>query len=287
MSAPKIRTLTGTSRLAGVMGWPVSHSKSPRLQGYWLAKYGIDGSYMPLPVEPKNFQAALESLRNLGFAGVNVTIPQKEMALPECDELSERARRIGAVNTVTFAKDGRIQGDNTDGYGFIENLRQEAPDFDFGTGPAVILGAGGAARAVLVALLDEGCPEIRLTNRTRARAEELAEALNDPRIRVVDWPLAKSGMADAALLVNSTALGMVGQPKLDIDLDGLPQTTLVTDIVYAPLITDLLDQAQKRGNRVVDGLGMLLHQARPGFRRWFGIDPEVTPQLREFVLSPD
>ncbi|MDP2699255.1 shikimate dehydrogenase [Thalassospira sp.] len=287
MSAPKIRTLTGTSRLAGVMGWPVSHSKSPRLQGYWLAKYGIDGSYMPLPVEPKNFQAALESLRNLGFAGVNVTIPQKEMALPECDELSERARRIGAVNTVTFARDGRIQGDNTDGYGFIENLRQETPDFDFGSGPAVILGAGGAARAVLVALLDEGCPEIRLTNRTRARAEELADALNDPRICVVDWPLATSGMADAALLVNSTALGMVGQPKLDIDLDGLPQTALVTDIVYAPLMTDLLDQAQKRGNRVVDGLGMLLHQARPGFRRWFGIDPEVTSELREFVLSPD
>ncbi|MBO9506853.1 shikimate dehydrogenase [Thalassospira sp. A3_1] len=281
------RTLSGTSRLAGVMGWPVSHSKSPRLHGYWLAKYGIDGSYMPLPVEPKNFQDALKSLRNLGFSGVNVTIPQKEMAMPECDELSDRARRIGAVNTVTFAKDGRVLGDNTDGFGFIENLRQEALDIDFASGPAVVLGAGGASRAVLVALLDEGIPEIRIANRTRKRAADLATEINDPRIKVVNWPLDPADLADALLVVNTTSLGMVGQPKLEIDLEGLPKTALVTDIVYAPLITDLLAQAKKRGNPVVDGLGMLLHQARPGFHRWFGIDPEVTPELREFVLSPD
>ncbi|MCC4239932.1 shikimate dehydrogenase [Thalassospira povalilytica] len=281
------RTLSGTSRLAGVMGWPVSHSKSPRLHGYWLAKYGIDGSYMPLPVEPENFQAALISLRNLGFSGVNVTIPQKEMAMPECDELSDRARRIGAVNTVTFAKDGRLLGDNTDGFGFIENLRQEAPDIDFTSGPAVVLGAGGASRAILVALLDEGSPEIRIANRTRARAEDLVREFNDPRLTVIDWPVSPDALSDVSLLVNTTSLGMVGQPKLDIDLDGLPTSALVTDIVYAPLITGLLQQAKDRGNPIVDGLGMLLHQARPGFHRWFGIDPEVTLELRDFVLSPD
>ncbi|HAY49997.1 shikimate dehydrogenase [Thalassospira sp.] len=281
------RTLSGTSRLAGVMGWPVSHSKSPRLHGYWLAKYGIDGSYMPLPVEPENFQAALISLRNLGFSGVNVTIPQKEMAMPECDELSDRARRIGAVNTVTFAKDGRLLGDNTDGFGFIENLRQEAPDIDFTSGPAVVLGAGGASRAILVALLDEGSPEIRIANRTRARAEDLVREFNDPRLTVIDWPVSPDALSDVSLLVNTTSLGMVGQPKLDIDLDGLPTSAMVTDIVYAPLITGLLQQAKDRGNPIVDGLGMLLHQARPGFHRWFGIDPEVTQELRDFVLSPD
>ncbi|MBN8195259.1 MULTISPECIES: shikimate dehydrogenase [Thalassospira] len=281
------RTLSGTSRLAGVMGWPVSHSKSPRLHGYWLAKYGIDGSYMPLPVEPENFQSALISLRNLGFSGVNVTIPQKEMAMPECDELSDRARRIGAVNTVTFAKDGRLLGDNTDGFGFIENLRQEAPDIDFTSGPAVVLGAGGASRAILVALLDEGSPEIRIANRTRARAEDLVREFNDPRLTVIDWPVSPDALSDVSLLVNTTSLGMVGQPKLDIDLDGLPTSALVTDIVYAPLITGLLQQAKDRGNPIVDGLGMLLHQARPGFHRWFGIDPEVTQELRDFVLSPD
>ena len=207
--------------------------------------------------------------------------------MPECDELSDRARRIGAVNTVTFSKDGRMWGDNTDGYGFMENLRQEAPDVAFCSGPAVVLGAGGASRAILVALLDEGSPEIRIANRTRKRAEELAKEINDPRIKVVDWPLAPDALCDVSLVVNTTSLGMVGQPKLEIDLDGLPISALVTDIVYAPLMTDLLVQAKARGNPIVDGLGMLLHQARPGFHRWFGIDPEVTQELRDFVLSPD
>ncbi len=278
------RTLSGTSRLAGVMGWPVSHSKSPRLHGYWLAKYGIDGSYMPLPVVPENFADALKSLKNLGFSGVNVTIPHKEVTLAQCDQLSDRAKRIGAVNTVTFSEDGLILGDNTDGFGFIENLRQNAPDSAFASGPAVVLGAGGACRAILVALLDEGCPEIRLTNRTRKRAEDLARELDDPRIKVFDWPLSADALDQASLVVNTTSLGMVGQPELAIDLDGLPQTALVTDIVYAPLMTGLLCQARDRGNPVVDGLGMLLHQARPGFERWFGIDPEVTAELREFVI---
>ena len=286
-SRTSYRTLSGTSRLAGVMGWPVSHSKSPRLQGYWLANYAIDGSYMPLPVAPENFETALTSLRDLGFAGVNVTIPFKETAMRACDELTDRAKRIGAVNTVTFAKDGRLLGDNTDGFGFIENLRQEAPDTAFCSGPAVVLGAGGASRAVLVALLDEGCPEIRLANRTRKRADDLAGEINDPRITVIDWPVAPSALENASLVVNTTSLGMVGQPALEIDLTGLPTSALVTDIVYAPLITDLLAQAKDRGNPIVDGLGMLLHQARPGFHKWFGIDPDVTPDLREFVLSTD
>lgn len=286
-SRTSYRTLSGTSRLAGVMGWPVSHSKSPRLQGYWLANYAIDGSYMPLPVAPENFETALTSLRDLGFAGVNVTIPFKETAMRACDELTDRAKRIGAVNTVTFAKDGRLLGDNTDGFGFIENLRQEAPNTAFCSGPAVVLGAGGASRAVLVALLDEGCPEIRLANRTRKRADDLAGEINDPRITVIDWPVAPSALENASLVVNTTSLGMVGQPALEIDLTGLPTSALVTDIVYAPLITNLLAQAKDRGNPIVDGLGMLLHQARPGFHKWFGIDPDVTPDLREFVLSTD
>lgn len=287
MSNPvAIHTLSGISRLAGVMGWPVSHSKSPRLQGYWLAKYGVDGSYMPLPVAPENFAASVRALRDLGFAGVNVTIPFKQAVFAVCDELSDRAKRIGAVNTVTFSADGKILGDNTDGFGFIENLRQSVPDIDFSSGPAVILGAGGASRAVIVALLDENCPQIRLINRTTKRAHDLADEIGDDRITVVNGPIGDADLCDASLLVNTTSLGMVGQPALEIDLAGLAQNTIVTDIVYAPLKTDLLLQAEARGNQVVDGLGMLLHQARPGFHKWFGIDPVVTSALREFVLSP-
>ncbi|OKH87353.1 shikimate dehydrogenase [Thalassospira sp. TSL5-1] len=280
-----IRTLSGTSRLAGVMGWPVAHSKSPRLQGYWLAKHGIDGSYMPLPVAPENFASAVKSLRDLGFAGVNVTIPHKQAVFDVCDELSVRAQRIGAVNTVTFAPDGKILGDNTDGFGFIENLRQSTPEIDFTSSPAMILGAGGACRAIIVSLLDENCPEIRLLNRTKSRAQALADDVNDPRIQVIDWNQAHHCLDDAALLVNTTSLGMIGQPPLEIDLAGLAAQAIVTDIVYAPLKTGLLAQAEAQGNRIVDGLGMLLHQARPGFHRWFGVDPAVTSELRDFVLA--
>lgn len=284
-NSDRLQTLSGTSRLAGVMGWPVAHSKSPRLQGYWLAKYGIDGTYMPLPVVPENFASAVKSLRDLGFAGVNVTIPHKQAVFDVCDELSDRAQRIGAVNTVTFADDGKILGDNTDGFGFIENLRQNVPDIDFARGPAIVLGAGGACRAIIVSLLDENCPEIRLLNRTKARADALADEINDSRITVVEWDRINQCLEDAALLVNTTSLGMVGQPPLEIDLAGLAKQAIVTDIVYAPLKTGLLAQAESRGNPVVDGLGMLLHQARPGFHRWFGIDPVVTPELRDFVLG--
>ena len=275
--------LSGRSRLAGVMGWPVEHSRSPRLHGYWLQQHGIDGGYLPLPVRPEAFADALVALAELGFRGVNVTVPHKEAALAACNQVESQARRIGAVNTIVF-ENGRRIGSNSDGFGFLENLRQGAADWRADRGPAVVLGAGGAARAVLVALTDEGCPEIRLLNRTRSRADALAAALGGP-IRVSAWEARSQALSDAALLVNTTSLGMAGQAPLALDLAWLPAGALVTDIVYQPLETALLAAARTRGNPVVDGLGMLLHQARPGFEAWFGVRPEVTAELRRFVLD--
>jgi len=275
---------SGKARVAGVFGWPVGHSKSPRLHGYWLDRYKIDGAYIPLPVAPENFIEALRALPRLGFAGANVTLPHKEAALAAVDRADPHARRIGAVNTIVTAPDGTLDGSNTDGYGFLENLRQGAPGFDAAAGPAVVLGAGGAARALIAALIDAGAPEIRVVNRTPERAEKLIEALGGP-CRMVPWAERAAALDGAALLVNATRLGMAGQGPLDLPLDGLPKSALVNDIVYAPLETPLLKSAKARGNRTVDGLGMLLHQARPGFRAWFGVDPEVTPALRAFVLA--
>jgi shikimate dehydrogenase len=275
---------SGKARVAGVFGWPVGHSKSPRLHGYWLDRYKIDGAYIPLPVAPENFIEALRALPRLGFAGANVTLPHKEAALAAVDRADPHARRIGAVNTIVTAPDGTLDGSNTDGYGFLENLRQGAPGFDAAAGPAVVLGAGGAARALIAALIDAGAPEIRVVNRTPERAEKLIEALGGP-CRMVPWAERAAALDGAALLVNATRLGMTGQGPLDLPLDGLPKSALVNDIVYAPLETPLLKSAKARGNRTVDGLGMLLHQARPGFRAWFGVDPEVTPALRAFVLA--
>lgn len=276
--------LSGKARVAGVMGWPVSHSRSPRLHGFWLREHGIDGAYVPLPVRPEDFTAAVRALPKLGFAGANVTVPHKEAALAACDEVSPLARRIGAVNTLVCRPDGSLYGDNTDGFGFLENLRAGCPGWRPEAGPAVVLGAGGAARAVVAALLDAGCPQVRLTNRTRDRAAELAADLGGA-IEVVAWEERSQALADAGLLVNTTTLGMTGAPPLDLALDSLPAAALVTDIVYAPLVTDLLARAQARGNAVVDGLGMLLHQGRPGFEAWFGVRPEVTPALRAAVLG--
>ena len=275
--------LTGRARLAGVMGWPVGHSRSPRLHGYWLAQHGIDGAYLPLPVRPEAFAGALRALGDLGFRGVNVTLPHKEAALAACDQVDPEARRIGAVNTIEFV-DGALRGSNTDGFGFLENLRQGAPSWQPTAGPAVVLGAGGAARAVLVALADAGVPRILLLNRTRDRAESLAAELGGP-IDVRAWEERAEALGDAGLLVNTTSLGMAGQAPLDLALDALPRSALVTDIVYQPLETALLVAARARGNTVVDGLGMLLHQARPGFEAWFGIRPEVTEALRQFVMA--
>jgi len=279
-----MRTLTGRARLAGVMGWPVAHSRSPRLHGFWLAQHDIDGAYLPLPVHPQNLAAALRALPLLGFTGVNITLPHKAAALALVDRVSEEAQRIGAINTVVVAADGLLEGSNTDGYGFLAHLKASAPAWRASDGPAVLLGAGGAARAIAVALLGAGVPELRLANRTARRTAELAEALG-PRVEPIDWEQRSGALDGAALLVNSTTLGMAGQPPLKISLHRLPRPAVVYDIVYVPLETPLLAAARARGNISVDGLGMLLHQALPGFAAWFGVTPEVTPELREFVLA--
>lgn len=276
--------LTAKAMVAGVMGWPVGHSRSPRLHGWWLDRYGIDGAYIPLAVPPDRIAEAVRALPALGLRGANVTVPHKEAVIAACDRVDPVARRIGAVNTLVVADDGTIEGRNTDGFGFMENLRADRPDWRADAGPAVVLGAGGAARAILVALADAGAPEIRLLNRTRGRAETLASELGGP-IRVLPWEERAFALAEAALVVNTTTQGMGGQPALDLDLDRLPPAALVTDIVYTPLHTPLLKAALERGNPVVNGLGMLLHQARPGFEAWFGRVPEVTPELRRFVLE--
>jgi shikimate dehydrogenase len=279
-----IQTLTGASAVAGVFGWPVNHSRSPRLHGYWLRKYGIDGAYVPFATHPSKLEQAIRALPALGFRGGNITLPHKERALDHVDAVTPVAKRIGAVNTLIVREDGSILGDNTDGYGFLAHLIATRPEWSGDKGPAVVLGAGGAARAVVVALLEAGVPEIRLVNRTTRRAEELAAAIGGPiTVKAGD----ERGLAfkDAALLVNSTNLGQAGQAPLDVALDHLPTEALVYDIVYTPLMTELLKAAQARGNPIVDGIGMLLHQATPGFAAWFGREPEVTPELRSFVLG--
>lgn len=277
-------TVTGHGRIAGVIGWPVAHSQSPRLHGFWLRRYGVDGAYVPLAVDPTHVEEAIRALPYLGFRGSNVTVPHKETAFRLSDRLTERARRIGAVNTLIVEPDGTLLGDCTDGYGFIENLKAGASGWQGPAGPAVVIGAGGAARAVIVALLDAGVPEIRLSNRTRERAERLAREFG-PAVTVVDWDHRASALADAAVVVNTTTQGMQGHPALDLSLDRLPESAVVTDIVYTPLETPLLAAARAHGCVTVDGLGMLLHQARPGFAAWFGVEPEVDDALRAHVLA--
>ncbi|WP_377191872.1 shikimate dehydrogenase [Ruegeria meonggei] len=270
--------------LAGVIGHPIAHSKSPQLHGYWLKAYGLAGHYVPMDVAPEDLETVLRTLPKAGFAGTNVTVPHKEAALRLADHVSDRAALIGAANTLVFQDDGSIHADNTDGYGFMQNLRSGAPDWIPADGPAVVFGAGGAARAVLQALAQAGVPEIVLTNRTRARAEQLKDEFG-PRITVVDWVKAGNVIENAELVVNSSSLGMQGQPELRVPLDGLQPGAVVTDLVYTPLKTNLLQQAEEAGCTTVDGLGMLLHQAVPGFERWFGVKPEVTPDLRAAVLG--
>ena len=279
-----IRTLTGKTRIAGVFGWPVDHSRSPRLHGYWLREFGIDGAYIPFATHPAKLEQGIRALQALGFRGGSITLPHKERALGFVDALTPVAKRIGAINMLVVREDGAILGDNSDGFGFIANLLQFHPGWRSAAGPAVLLGAGGAARAIVVSLLDEGVPGIRLVNRTTRRAEEIAEAVGGP-IEVISWDARADALKDAALLVNSTNLGMAGQAPLDLDLAHLPTGAVVYDIVYVPLMTELLKAAQARGNRIVDGIGMLLHQARPGFKAWFGPDPQVTDELRGFVLG--
>lgn len=269
---------------AGVIGWPIAHSKSPLVHGHWLKQYGIDGQYDRIPVRPEELEGFMRDLRGNGLQGINITVPHKVAALDFVDEVAPAARSIGAINTVVV-QGGRLLGSNTDGFGFIENLKAGAPGFDFTAGPAVVLGAGGAARAVLTGLLEQGVPEIRLANRDFAKAEALAARFG-ARIAVKNWSDRHRNLGGANLLVNTTSLGMTGQPELDLDLAALSPGALVHDIVYAPLVTPLLAAARARGNSTVDGLGMLLHQARPGFHAWFGRDPAVTRELRDAVLNP-
>lgn len=270
--------------LAGVIGHPIAHSKSPLLHGHWLKTYGIAGHYVPLEVDVDSLEAVLKAMPKMGFVGCNVTIPHKERVVQFVDQITDRATLIGAVNTLIFRPDGSILGDNTDGYGFIENLRNGAPNWQAEVGPAVVLGAGGAARAVVASLLDAGVPEILITNRTRVRADRLREDFG-ARVKVVDWVQAGNILEDAATLVNTTSLGMAGKAELRVPMDGLRSETVVTDLVYNPLITNFLKTAQERGCVTVDGLGMLLHQAVPGFERWFGRRPVVDETTRQVVLG--
>ncbi len=276
---------------AGVIGWPIAHSRSPLIHGYWLRQYGIAGRYERLAVRPEALGAFFERIaeeRRAGLVGFNVTIPHKEAVCGLVDTMTPEAQAIGAVNTVWF-EGARVVGDNTDAYGFMANLAQAVPGWSAEGVRAAVLGAGGAARAVVHGLLAAGVGGVRLFNRTRARAEALAEAFG-PRVEVADWQelavgLANDGLGDVGLLVNATSLGMEGAAPLELDLSGLPEGAVVADLVYTPLETALLAAARARGLRAVDGLGMLLHQAVPGFERWFGVRPEVRPALREHVIA--
>lgn len=271
---------------AGVIGYPIKHSRSPMIHGYWLKLKGINGTYDAFEVEPENLAPFIKGLKEDGFAGINVTLPHKEHVLPLMDEVEPFAKRVGAVNTIVVADDGRLIGRNTDGFGFMENLRAGAPDWKADFGPAAVIGAGGASRAIIAALQDAGVPEIRLTNRSLDKAMALADELQGeglPEIIVRPFEDRASLCTDAGLLVNTTSLGMEGKDPLDIDMGSLPDEAVVTDIVYTPLKTPLLKEAEMRGHKIVDGLGMLLHQARPGFEAWFGQAVSVTPMLRAMI----
>jgi shikimate dehydrogenase len=268
--------------LAGLMGFPVMHSRSPKLHNYWLAQHGLTGAYLPLAIRTEGLRGALRALPALGFSGCNLTIPHKEAALAIVDRVDPVARRIGAMNCVVVAPDGSLEGQNHDAFGYIESIREAQPDWRADAGPIVVIGAGGGARAVLVSLIDQGAREIRLVNRTPARAAALQRDLGGP-ITALAWEKREDALAGAVMLVNTTNQGMVGTPPLDLALDALQPTALVSDIVYIPRETALLAAARKRGNPTVNGLGMLLHQARPAFRAWFGIMPDVTPELRAMI----
>ena len=273
-----------TPRLSGVIGWPVGHSRSPALHGHWLARHGIAGAYVALPVHPDHLEQALRALPVLGFAGCNVTVPHKEAAFRLVDHLDRSAARLGAVNTILVRPDGTLEGRNTDGEGFLKHLQASAPGWVATDRPVLVLGAGGAARAIAGALADSGVPEIRIANRTDARAESLAREFGPP-LKAWPWAHRDDGLAGCGLVVNTTQLGMKGYPALDLALDRLPGDGVVCDIVYSPLETDLLADAHRRGLVAVDGLGMLLHQARAGFAAWFGVEPEVDEALRQAVLG--
>ena len=271
-----------TFGLAGVMGWPVAHSRSPQIHNYWLQKYGIKGAYVQLAVQPGDLAVALPGLSALGFRGCNITIPHKVDALKLVHEVDANAQRVGAINTIVVQADGSLKGMNTDGFGYIQSLLDAQPDWNAGTGPVTVLGAGGAARAIVLALADRGAKEIRLLNRTAGKAESLAAEFGGP-VKALPWNERHAALADVALLVNTTSQGMHGNPPLELTLDALPKHALVSDVIYVPLETPLLAAARQRGNHTVNGLGMLLNQARPAFEAWFGVMPDLTPELKQAI----
>lgn len=264
-----------------VVGHPIAHSRSPLIHGEWLRQYGIAGSYERVDVAPSDLPAFVQRLRGGEFAGGNVTVPHKEAVMALVDEVSDAGRAVGAVNTL-WRQNGRILADNSDVSGFLAHLDATVPDWQARAGTALILGAGGAARGVCYGLKSRGVDRIIVVNRSPERAQELATALGRP-LETGDWNRRDQLVGQADLIVNTTALGMQGKPPLDIDLSGLRPGTIVDDIVYVPLKTALLAEAERRGGILVDGLGMLLHQAVPGFARWFGVTPEVTPALRSLI----
>ena len=279
-------------KLAGIMGWPVAHSRSPSIHNHWIKQHGLNGAYVLLPVDPANLKDALKGLSALGFAGCNLTIPHKVMALPLVDRVNDTARRMGAVNTIVVEADGSLSGFNTDGFGYIQSLLDAQPDWRADAGPALVMGAGGAARAVIVSLAERGAKDIRVCNRTDSHAQDLATEFSadfaqnlGTKITAIPWAQRHDAVEGVALLVNTTSQGMGSNPALDLDLTHLPVTALVSDVVYIPLKTPLLAAARARGNPVAGGLGMLLNQARPAFQSWFGVMPEVTEELLQAVKA--
>ena len=271
-------------KLAGVMGWPVAHSRSPLIHNHWIEEHALRGAYVLLPVQPENLAQALRALPALGFAGCNLTIPHKVAAMSMVDRVDSLAQRIGAVNTVVIESDGSLTGRNTDAFGFIQSLYDAQPNWRANQGSAMVIGAGGAARAVIAGLLDAGVPAIRLTNRSPEKAYALAQEFGSA-IETVAWEARHAALDGISLLVNTTNQGMHGEPALDLRLDALPTDALVADIIYIPLETPLLAAARVRGNPTVNGLGMLLNQARPAFEAWFGVNPRITPHLMQKILA--
>ena len=268
--------------LAGLMGWPVMHSRSPTLHSFLMKQHGLTGAYVLLAILPDGLEAALRAMPALRFAGCNLTIPHKETAMAFVDRIDDAAKKIGAISCVTVADDGSLSGTNNDCFGYVEGLIEAVPDLRLEEAAIAVVGAGGGGRGVVYGLLDRGAREVRLVNRHRERAETLRRDIGGP-ISVFDWDDRAEVLAGVSLLVNTTSQGMVGNPPLDLPLDKLPPAAVVSDIVYTPRITPLLAAARARGNRIVDGIGMLLHQARPAWQSWFGIDPKITPELRAAI----
>lgn len=279
-------TITGKAKIAGVIGWPVEHTKSPRLHTYWLQKHGLDGAYIPMAVAQEKLEQALRALSVLGFRGCNVTIPHKEEAMKYVDKIDPIAKRVGALNTIIVRENGMLEGQNTDVFGFTENLKAAEFEFNPAFPVATVLGAGGVARAIIVGLQDIGFQEIRIVNRSKTKAEEMVKAIGGKtKFKIFGMEETETALKNAGLLINGTSLGMEGHQPLDINLSPLPREAWVTDAVYVPLETPLIRQARQKHLRAVDGLGMLWHQARAGFKAWFGQEPEVNKELRAFMLE--